>query len=149
MQFSSRHVKHVEACSFLVALLHDILKQPHERGKFLFPPSHPGGVTGCLAESAPQTVETQDHLLNATHKWYSHLKRSTPFCVLRKVVALECCANIQERFLYMAPIFITIFEGIFYISSPYEYVIVVSPKQVLEFCGRGDSLGAGALGTEP
>ena len=36
----------------------------------------------------------------------------------------------------MAPIFITIFEGIFYISSPYEYVIVVSPKQVLEFGGR-------------
>ena len=66
MQFSSRHVNHVEAWSFLVALLHDILKQPHERGKFLFPPSHPGGVTGCSAESAPQTVETQDHLLNAT-----------------------------------------------------------------------------------
>ena len=36
----------------------------------------------------------------------------------------------------MAPIFITIFEGIFYISSPYEYVNFVSPKQVLEFCGR-------------
>ena len=36
----------------------------------------------------------------------------------------------------MAPIFITIFAGIFYISRPYEYVIVVSPKQVLEFCGK-------------
>ena len=36
----------------------------------------------------------------------------------------------------MAPILFTIFEGIFYVSSPYEYVIVVSPKQVLEFCGK-------------
>ena len=49
MQFSSRQVKHVEACSLLVALLHDFLKQPHERGKFLFPPSHPGGGDRVLS----------------------------------------------------------------------------------------------------
>ena len=94
------------------------------------------GVTGCLAESAPQTVENSRPLLNATQVVFAPETFNPLLRAAKKLVASECCANIQERFLYMAPIFITIFEGIFYISSPCEYVNLVSPKQVLEFCGR-------------
>ena len=116
-------------------LLHYILKQTSRARKIFVPTLPPWGGNRVLSGICTANCGNSRPLLNATQVVFAPETFNPLLRAAKKLVASECCANIQERFLYMAPIFITIFEGIFYISSPCEYVNLVSPKQVLEFCG--------------
>ena len=82
------------------------------------------GVTGCLAESAPQTVETQDHFLNATQVVFAP-ETFNPFLrAAKRSGPLSAVQIFRSDFIYGSNIY-------YYIRG---HLLYIAPLRICDCC---------------